>query len=80
MNYGKDRIDRADRKENQTCRTDRAGMLVRKHRRRARADVSLAPARNYDVLYRRNCLPRVLLRSRLAVEGEWVTQMLDFQI
>ena len=80
MNHGKDRIDRTDRKENQTRRTDRFDVLVRKYRRRAGADVSLAPARNYDVLYRRNCLPRVLLRPRLAVEGEWVTQMLDFQI
>ena len=78
MNYGKDRIDRADRKENQTCRTDRAGMFVWKHRRRAGADVSLASARNRYVLHRRSCLPRILRCSRLAVVGERVTQMLDF--
>ena len=78
MNYGKDRIDRADRKENQTCRTDRAGMLVRKHRRRARADVSLAPARDRDVLHYRDFIPRILRCSSLAVVGERVTQMLDF--
>ncbi len=33
----------------------------------------LAPARNYDVLYRRNCLPRVLLRPRMAMVGERVS-------
>ena len=78
MNYGKDRIDRADRKENQACRTDRAGMLVRKHRHRIGADVSLASARNRYVLHRRSCLPRILRCSRLAVVGERVSQMLDF--
>ena len=40
---------------------------------RSGADVSLAPARNYDVLYRRNCLPRVLLRPRMAMVGERVS-------
>ena len=39
---------------------------------------SLAPARNYDVLYRRNCLPRILLRPRMAMVGERISQMLDF--
>ena len=78
MNYGKDRIDRADRKENQTCRTDHAGMLVRKHRRRARADVSLASSRNRDVLYYRDFIPRILRCPHLAMVGEWVSQMLDF--
>lgn len=78
MNYGKDRIDRADRKENQTCRTDRTGMLVRKHRRRARADVSLASARNRHVLHYRDFIPRILRCPRLAVEGERISQMLDF--
>ena len=32
----------------------------------------LPPARNYDVLYRRNCLPRVLLRPRMAMVDERV--------
>ena len=58
--------------------TDRAGMLVRKHRHRIGADVSLASARNRYVLHRRSCLPRILRCSRLAVVGERVSQMLDF--
>ena len=74
MNYGKDRIDRADRKENQACRTDRADVPVWKLRRRARADVSLASARNRDVLHCRSCLPCILLCPCLAVEGEWVIE------
>ena len=77
MNYGKDRIDRADRKENQTCRTDRTGMLVRKHRRRAGADVSLAPARNRNVLHYRDFIPRVLCCPYLAVVGERVSWKTD---
>ena len=78
MNHGKDRIDRTDRKENQTRRTDRAGMLVRKHRRRARADVSLASARNRDVLHYRDFIPRILRCPHLAMVGERVRQVLDF--
>ena len=74
MNYGKNRIDRADRKENQTRRTDRAGMLVRKHSRRAGTDVSLASARNRYVLHYRDFIPRILHRPHLAMVGEWVIE------
>ena len=78
MNYGKDRIDRADRKENQACRTDRAGMLVRKHHRRAWVDISLASARYRYVLHYRDFIPRILRCSRLEMVGERISQMLDF--
>ena len=77
MNYGKDRIDRADRKENQACRTDRAGVPVWKLRRRARADVSLASTRNRYVLHYRDFIPRVLRCSCLAVVGERVSWKTD---
>lgn len=75
MNHGKDRFDRADRKESQACRADRADGVVRKYRRRAGADVSLAPARNRNVLHFRNCLPRILLRPRMAMVDERVSIM-----
>ena len=46
----------------------------------ARKIVSLASARNRHVLHYRDFIPRILRCPRLAVEGERVSQMLDFQI
>lgn len=75
MNHGKERIDRTDRKENQACRTDRAGVPVWKLRRRARADVSLASARNRHVLHYRDFIPRILRCPRMAMVDERVSIM-----